>query len=237
MANKKKNSNYQTDKALAAKEAKEVAARKRKIKKIVIPIVAVLVAIAIIVGAVFAIGVPLGMLDYEPEATTHLAIQIDGYDGTIHIELYGNDAPESVKKFTDIYGKMTTLSQTSKDISARTFRSYKDGLLYFGSASADCGEKGIKGEFSSNGVENDIVFRKGVIAVARGEGKNSGGSQFFIVTENRTDLNGEYAAFARITSGMSLVEEILENIELDENGKILNPPKISKVESHDAHSH
>ena len=68
-ANKKKNSNYVTDKTIAAKEAVAVAERKKKIKKTIVPIVTAFLVISLIVGAVFAIGVPLGMLDYNPEAT------------------------------------------------------------------------------------------------------------------------------------------------------------------------
>ena len=58
MANKKKNANYATEKNAAAKLAKEDAARKKKIKKILIPVIAALVTVAVIVGLVFAIGIP-----------------------------------------------------------------------------------------------------------------------------------------------------------------------------------
>ena len=184
---------------------------------------------AVIVGAVFAIGVPLGMVDYKPEATSHATIQFEGYEGEIHVELYGNDAPESVKKFTTVYEKTN-----DSNLSARMIRAFEDDLLYFGSPRTDLGSGGIKGEFQNNGVENKIVFRKGVIAVARGDDYNSGGSQFFIVTKNHTELNGDYAAFGKITSGMKLIEEIIDNLEYDENGNIINAPKISSVSIHEA---
>ncbi len=227
MANKKKNSNYVTDKTIAAKEAVAVAERKKKIKKTIVPIVTAFLVISLIVGAVFAIGVPLGMLDYNPEATDHVAITIEGYDESIHVELYGNDAPVTVKHFLD----------SLEDFKGRPLRSLKDGLLYFGSVSADNGTGGIKGEFSDNGYDNDISIRRGVIAAARGEDYNSGGSQYFIATRKSTDLNGKYAAFAKITSGMNVIESILENIEVDESGNITNPPKIESITTHSAHSH
>jgi len=194
MARKKKNSNYVTDKTIAAKEAKALAEKRKRTKKIILTVTAVILTVALIVGLIFAIGVPLGMLDYNPEGTKDVVISFEGVEGSLHIELYGNDAPITVKHFLD---NLTGLKGSP-------IRDYKDGLLYFGSASADRGSSGIKGEFSENGIENKISIRRGVIAVARGEGYNSGGSQFFIATEDATELNGKYAAFARITSGMDV---------------------------------
>lgn len=227
MAGKNKNSNYVTDKTVAAKEAKALAERKKRTKKITLAVVASILAVALIVGLIFAIGVPLGMLDHKPEGTKDVLITFEGDYGSVHVELYGNDAPITVKHFLDIL----------TDLEGRPIRAYKDGLLYFGSASADCGNSGIKGEFSENGIENKISIRSGVIAVARGDGYNSGGSQFFIATENATELNGKYAAFAKITSGMEVIESIIDNLTYDENGNITNAPKIESIETHESHDH
>lgn len=227
MAKKKKNSNYVTPKTIAAKEAMEAAKRRLKIKKILIPSVIAFLILALIVGAVFAIGVPLGMLDYKPEATGHVSIEFEGYEDTMHIELYGNDAPKTVARFIEYYS----------ELEGTPLRAFKDGLLYFGAEAADYGESGIEGEFSDNGVDNKIVMRKGVIALARGEDANSGKSQFFIATKNRTDLDGKYAAFAKIDTGMDLLKEIVENLETDDNGNIINAPKIKSISYHDAGSH
>ena len=226
MANKKKNSNYVTEKTTAAKAAKAKAERKARNKKIIISALAAVLAIAIIVGIVFAIGIPLGMLDYKPEPTIDVLMKFEGYDDTIHIELYGNDAPETVEHFL----------HSLEELEGQPIRAFTDGLLYFGGENADCGSDGIKGEFSDNGIENKISIRRGVIAAARGNDYNSGGSQYFIATKNSTDLNGKYAAFARITSGIKVIEEIIEN-SIDENGNITNAPKIEYAESHAAHSH
>ena len=227
MAKKKKNSNYVTPKTIAAKEAMETAERRLKIKRIVIPIVAAVLVIALIVGAVFAIGVPLGMLDYKPDATGHVTITFEGYDESMHIELYGEDAPKTVEHFVSYYSKLE----------GTPLRALKDGLLYFGEETADFGESGIKGEFSDNGVDNKISIRKGVIALARGTGNDSGKNQFFIATENKTDLNGKYAAFGKIDTGMKLLKKIAEDLETDENGNIINAPKIKSVSYHAADSH
>ena len=227
MANKKKNSNYVTAKNTAKKEEKAAIERKKKLKKILIPIIAATLAVAVIVGLIFAIGVPLGMLDHNPEATDHVTLTFNGYSESLHIELYGNDAPETVKHFLD----------SVKSLEGRPVRSFVDGLLYFGGPVADKGAgKGIKGEFSENGFDNEIAFRRGIIAVARGEDYNSGGAQYFILTEDSTDLNGKYAAFAKITSGMSVIEKIIEDSTIVD-GKIENGVTIKSISSHDAHSH
>ena len=237
MATKRKNSNYVTEKTIAAKKAKEALARKKKIKKIVTPIAITCVAIALLVAIVFAIGVPQGMIDYTPTATEHVVLTVKGYEDTpIHIEIYGNDAPKTADRFMDMV--------EAKTFNLSEFLSVKDGLVYFGDENADGGKNGIEGEFASNinskGERNynDIIFRKGVIGMSRAEDDyNSGYSQFFICTKSSTHLNGDYAAFAKITSGYSVIKDIVKNAELDENGNFINAPQIVKVESHDASSH
>ena len=72
-------------------------------------------------------------------------------------------------------------------------------------------EKEIKGEFSSNGHENDISHLKGVISMARSNDPNSASSQFFICNDDASNaLDGSYAAFGRVVSGMEVVDEIAE---------------------------
>lgn len=235
MAKKRKNSNYVTEKTIAAKKAKEALERKKKIKKILTPIIITCTSIALLIGIIFAIGVPQGMIDYKPEATEHVSMEIEGYDKTIHIEIYGDDAPKTAKRFLDA-AKNNSFNNTS-------FLSFKDGILYFGAPNADGGKNGITGEFASNFDENgeriinDIIFRKGVIGIARGEGYNSGYGQFFITTKSSTYLNGDYAAFAKITSGMDVIKDIIKNAEFDENGNFINAPKIKTVSSHSTDSH
>lgn len=227
MANKKKNANYVTEKTTAARNAKLSAERRAKNKKTIITVLAIVLAIAVVVGAVFAIGIPLGMLEYSPEATSHVSITVEGYDDTIHVELYGEDAPESVAKFMELVN--------GKYFNIRSFHTLSGGLLYFGSKTADAGDKGIKGEFADNGFENKISITKGTIVVARGEGYDSGAEQFFVATEDLSDLDGKYAAFARVTSGFEVIEDIIKNAEIDANGRIVNPPLIKSISSHDSH--
>ena len=68
----------------------------------------------------------------------------------------------------------------------------------------------IKGEFAANGVENNIKHTPGVLSMARTNDPNSAGSQFFIMHEAAPHLNGSYAAFGKVVSGMDVVNEIAE---------------------------
>ena len=82
-------------------------------------------------------------------------------------------------------------------------------------------EHKITGEFSANGIENTISHTRGTISMARSKNYNSASSQFFIVQADSTYLDGDYAAFGRVTSGMEVVDQICADARpLDKNGKI-----------------
>ena len=66
----------------------------------------------------------------------------------------------------------------------------------------------IKGEFSSNGVKNDLKHEKGVLSMARAMDPDSAGSQFFIMHATASYLDGQYAAFGRITEGLEVIDQI-----------------------------
>ena len=79
----------------------------------------------------------------------------------------------------------------------------------------------IKGEFSSNGVDNDISHTRGTVSMARSTDPDSASSQFFIVQSDSTFLDGDYAAFGHVTEGMDIVDKICkEAAPTDENGSI-----------------
>ena len=82
--------------------------------------------------------------------------------------------------------------------------------------------KTIKGEFKSNGVNNDISHKRGVISMARSNDKNSASCQFFIVHQDSPHLDGEYAAFGMVTSGIEVVDKIVDKVGEfgDDNGLI-----------------
>ena len=90
----------------------------------------------------------------------------------------------------------------------------------------------IKGEFSSNGVENDLSHTRGAISMARSQMKDSASSQFFIVHEDSTFLDGEYACFGYVTDGMDVVDAICEDTKVeDNNGTVAkeNQPVIESI--------
>ena len=91
----------------------------------------------------------------------------------------------------------------------------------------------IKGEFEENGVKNDISHVKGTISMARaGNDYDSASSQFFITVADATFLDGQYAAFGHVTSGMEIAEQIAADSKpLDDNGTIApeDQPVITEV--------
>lgn len=93
-------------------------------------------------------------------------------------------------------------------------------------------EQTIKGEFSANGVENDLSHTRGAISMARSEDYDSASSQFFIVHEDSTFLDGGYAAFGYVTEGMDVVDAICADAQpTDGNGSIApeDQPVIKSV--------
>ena len=90
----------------------------------------------------------------------------------------------------------------------------------------------IKGEFSENGVENNIFHVRGAISMARANDPDSASSQFFIVHEDSTFLDGQYAAFGHVTDGMDVVDAICENTPVQDNNgtvKAADQPVITSI--------
>ena len=87
----------------------------------------------------------------------------------------------------------------------------------------------IKGEFSSNGVPNDLKHTRGVISMARSMMPDSAGSQFFIMHQDAPHLDGQYAAFGKVVEGMDVVDEIATT-PTDWNDKPRTPMVMKKVE-------
>ena len=86
----------------------------------------------------------------------------------------------------------------------------------------------IKGEFAANGVKNDLKHTRGVISMARAMNPNSAGSQFFIMHEDAPHLDGQYAAFGKVVSGMDVVDEIA-SVQTDYVDKPLTPQVMKSV--------
>ena len=93
-----------------------------------------------------------------------------------------------------------------------------------------CGGPGytIKGEFSSNGIKNDLKHTRGVISMARSMMPDSAGSQFFIMHEDAPHLDGQYAAFGKMTDGFDVLDEIA-TCDTDRSDRPYEEQKIAKI--------
>ena len=87
---------------------------------------------------------------------------------------------------------------------------------------------GIKGEFSQNGIKNDLKHTPGVLSMARSMMPNSAGSQFCIMHKNSPHLDGAYAAFGKVTEGLDVVDKIA-CVQTDYNDRPMTPQKISSI--------
>ena len=164
----------------------------------------------------------------EGVGTHHAEITIRDM-GTITVELDGDTAPITVQNFLDLAG--------DGFYDGLTFHRIINGFMMQGGDPNGDGtggsDKEIKGEFSANGVANDISHTRGVISMARSTLYNSASSQFFIVHEDSTHLDGQYAAFGHVTDGMDIVDKICEETPVtDGNGTVLpeNQPVINTIE-------
>ncbi|MGN0612405.1 MAG: peptidylprolyl isomerase [Porcipelethomonas sp.] len=86
----------------------------------------------------------------------------------------------------------------------------------------------IKGEFSSNGVDNDLKHTRGVISMARSMMPDSAGSQFFIMHKDAPHLDGDYAAFGKVVEGIEVVDEIA-SVETGVADKPITPQIIKRM--------
>lgn len=124
--------------------------------------------------------------------------------GVIKLELYPDVAPESVKNFISL--------ANSGFYDGLIFHRVISGFMIQGGDPLGMGYGGpgycIKGEFSINGVENNLSHERGVISMARSMSYDSAGSQFFICHADSTFLDGQYAAFGKVIEGMDVVDEI-----------------------------
>ena len=154
-------------------------------------------------------------------------IEVEDY-GTISLELDADTAPITVTNFVNL----------AKDgfYDGLTFHRIIDGFMIQGGDPLGNGTGGsdetIKGEFSDNGVENDISHVRGTISMARSSDPDSASSQFFIVHQDSTYLDGQYAAFGHVTDGMDVVDAICEDTPVqDNNGTVAadNQPVITSI--------
>ena len=151
----------------------------------------------------------------EKSGIHHVVITVEGY-GDIELELDGNVAPITVNNFIAL--------ASNHFYDGLTFHRIMYGFMIQGGDPKGDGTGGsdhtIVGEFADNGYNNYISHTRGTISMARNSySMDSASSQFFIVHQDSTFLDGQYAAFGRVTSGMEIVDAICENVQpIDSNG-------------------
>ena len=157
----------------------------------------------------------------------NVEIKVKDY-GTIAVELDADVAPITVTNFINLVKKGF--------YDGLTFHRIINGFMIQGGDPLGNGTGGssenIKGEFTSNGVNNNISHVRGAISMARAKNPDSASSQFFIVHKDSTYLDGSYAAFGHVTSGMEIVDKICEVTPVvDNNGTVLknNQPIIEAI--------
>ncbi len=158
--------------------------------------------------------------------------------GRIELELDRAAAPNTVKNFLYLADKGF--------YNGLIFHRVIPGFMIQGGCPEGTGMGGpgygIKGEFASNGHKNPLRHSRGVISMARAGNPNSAGSQFFIMHKDSPHLDGQYAAFGKVTSGIEVVDEIastptdmrdrpksemrIKSIELVDEGEITEPEKV-----------
>ena len=144
---------------------------------------------------------------------------------TIDIELDPAAAPQTCENFEKLVRQGF--------YNGLTFHRIIPGFMIQGGCPQGTGMGGpgwhIKGEFAANGVPNPIKHTRGVISMARAMDPNSAGSQFFIMHADAPHLDGQYAAFGHVVSGIEVVDEIAA-VPTDWNDKPKTPVKIRTIE-------
>lgn len=156
------------------------------------------------------------------QKTNNVLIELED-ESKILLELYPDIAPITVKNFQ----KLVESDFYNDIIFHRVVRDFViqagDGTSLGRNAST------IKGEFSANGVENNLKHERGVISMARTGVKDSASSQFFIVLKDNTSLDGQYAAFGRVIAGLDVVDKI-GSVVTDSSDKPIKDVKIKRAE-------
>ncbi len=144
--------------------------------------------------------------------------------GEMELELYPSKAPETVQNFVDL--------AEAGFYNGLTFHRIVEGFMIQGGDPEGTGmggsDKNIRGEFAMNGFEkNDISHERGVISMARAQNPNSASSQFFICHDDATFLDGQYAAFGKMTKGFDVLDALAKTPVRGETP--VSKPVIEKI--------
>ena len=184
----------------------------------------VLAAVMISCSACFtSCGSDLKGVEVSDEVTDYVLIDVKGY-GKILVKLDPETAPITVENFK------TLVSEKFYD-GLIFHRVIKDFMIQGGDPKGDGtggSEKTIVGEFSTNGIENNLKHERGVISMARSDDPDSASSQFFIMHKTTSSLDGKYAAFGKVLYGMETVDKIA-NVQTNYRNKPLKNVVINSI--------
>lgn len=190
----------------------------------------IFIVIGVVIVAI-ALLLFLNMNQQTTEETTTLAtddtinviMEVNGGQ-QVEIELYPDIAPKTVENFVNL------VNEGFYD--GLTFHRVIPGFMIQGGDPNGNGTGGsdetVVGEFLSNGYDNDLSHERGVISMARTNEPNSATSQFFIVTDDSPFLDGNYAAFGRVISGMDEVDKIV-SVQTDSMDKPIEDQIIERI--------
>lgn len=188
------------------------------------------IILALLTLSLFACGNAADGADAAGEEGDTVMVEIEMENGgKIDLELYPSVAPITVKNFVKLVN--------DGFYDGLIFHRVIDGFMIQGGDPTGTGTGGsdatIKGEFSANGVKNKLSHVRGVISMARSQSYNSASSQFFICQADATYLDGKYAAFGRVTSGMDVVDAIAA-VKTDSGDRPIEEQKIKTIKVIDA---
>lgn len=177
-------------------------------------LIAILLTLSLLILCMAGCGKTEGSTNFEGDVVA--VIDIRDY-GTIKVELDSEAAPITVENFVEL--------AESGFYDGLTFHRIIEGFMMQGGDPDGNGtggsDKTIKGEFFANGVNNTLSHTRGAISMARSNNYNSASSQFFIMHEDYTGLDGMYACFGYVVEGIEVVDAICESAQpVDNNGTI-----------------
>jgi len=181
--------------------------------------------LALVTAQLLTLCMVSGGCSSDTNSSANTKVEIEMQDGgKIQIVLDRKNAPITVDNFVSLVNKGF--------YDGLTFHRIIPGFMIQGGDPDGTGMGGsdanIKGEFSNNGVKNNISHVRGVISMARSMDPDSASSQFFITNADSTFLDGDYAAFGTVTSGMDVVDKI-SSVPTGDNDKPLEPVVIKSI--------
>ena len=203
----------------AQKKAAEAKAAQRKKRIILICAAAAVIAIAVVLVLVLRPAAAPAATDaptFSPDTTIYADIDIKDY-GTVTIRLETQKAPITCENFISLV--------ESGFYNGLTFHRIMEGFMMQGGDPNGNGTggsgKNITGEFADNGHKTGLSHTRGAVSMARSAAYNSASSQFFIVHQDSTFLDGSYAVFGYVTEGMDVVDAVCTAAKpTDSNGTI-----------------